>query len=66
MDNSKLKLLAGKRVRLILMKDDPNPVPPGTEGVIDTVDDLPQLHVKWDNGRNLAIIPGVDEYEILK
>lgn len=53
------------RVRLICMNEDPNPVPAGTEGVIDRVDDAMQLHVNWDNGRTLALIPGVDEYEII-
>lgn len=47
------------------MNEDPDPVPAGTEGVIDRVDDLMQLHVRWDNGRALALIPGVDQYEIL-
>jgi len=57
--------LVGKRIRLIQMGNDPNPVEPGTEGVIDFVDGIGQLHVKWDNGRTLAIVPEEDEYEII-
>jgi hypothetical protein len=55
--------LIGKRVRLIRMEDD-QPVEPGTEGVIQLVDGIGQLHVKWDNGRTLALIPEVDEFVI--
>jgi len=57
--------LVGKRIRLIQMGDDPNPVEPGTEGTIDHVDSIGQLHVKWDNGRSLAIVPEEDQYEII-
>ena len=57
--------LKGKRVRLVRMVDDPNPVEPGTEGTIEFVDGIGQLHVKWDNGRSLALIPEVDKYAIL-
>ena len=32
--------LNGKRIRLIQMGNDPNPVEPGTEGIIKFVDDL--------------------------
>lgn len=55
------KEMVGQRIRLISM-DDPNPVPSGSEGVIIHVDDLNQYHVKWDCGRTLAVIPGVDEF----
>ena len=55
--------LIGKRVRLIKMEDG-QPVEPGTEGVIQLVDGIGQLHVKWDNGRTLALIPEVDEFVI--
>jgi hypothetical protein len=54
----------GKRVRLIEMKDT-YPVPEGTMGTIDHIDDAGQIHVKWDNGSSLALIPNLDEYEIM-
>jgi hypothetical protein len=56
--------IEGMRVRLINMIDDPNPIPNGTEGTISLVDDAGVIHVNWDNGRRLGLIPGVDEYEL--
>lgn len=47
------------------MNDEPNPVPAGTEGIIFHVDDAGTIHVKWDDGSFLGVIPGVDEYSIL-
>ena len=52
----------GMRVRLVTMMDDPNPVTPGTEGTIRLVDGMGVIHVKWDDGRTLGLIPGVDDY----
>jgi hypothetical protein len=40
-------------------------VPPGTRGTVDFVDDAGQIHMKWDNGRTLAIVPQVDKFRKL-
>lgn len=52
----------GTQVELLSMPDDPHPIPPGTRGEIQAVDDAGQLIVKWSNGRNLSLIPGVDSF----
>jgi hypothetical protein len=57
---------AGDRVRLIAMVDDPDPVPPGTEGTIDAVDGAGTRHVRWDNGREIGLIPDADQYELIE
>lgn len=56
--------LIGKRVELISMNDDPNPIETGTEGTIYHVGGG-VINVKWDNGRSLGLIVGEDEYKIL-
>ena len=55
----------GRRIRLILMED-PYPLEPGTEGVVQFEDDLGQIHVDWDNGSRLSIIPEKDKFEWVK
>lgn len=50
----------GTRIRLIEMNDPYSPVSPGTEGTVNFIDDQCQLHMDWDNGRTLALIPGED------
>jgi hypothetical protein len=56
--------LKGKRIKLISMDNDPNPIEPGSEGEVLLADKM-QIIVKWDNGRSLSLIPGVDKYQIL-
>jgi len=54
----------GMRVRMIHM-DDERPVDEGLEGTIEKIDDLGTLHVRWDDGRLLGVIPNEDDYELL-
>lgn len=56
----------GMRIKMISMTDDPNPILMRTEGTINFVDDMGIIHVKWDNGRVLGVIPGVDKYRLLE
>lgn len=58
--------LKGKRITLIRMGDDPNPIKAGEMGTIQGVDGIGQIHVNWDNGRSLALIPGTDVYQIIR
>ena len=56
---------AGTRIRLNFMADPWSPVPDGTEGTVDMVDDIGQIHMKWDNGRTLALVPGEDSFSVI-
>lgn len=55
----------GTRLMLLHMDDPYAPVPEGTKGTVKHVDDLGQIHMEWDNGRTLAIVPGVDSFRTL-
>ena len=53
---------AGCRVELHRMEAPWSPVPPGTKGTVLCVDDAGQLHMQWDNGRTLALVPRADSF----
>ena len=55
----------GTRVYLLSMIDPHDPVPSGTRGTVEKVDDAGQLQMAWDNGRTLALIPNADEFRKL-
>ena len=54
------------------MPDDPNPIEPGTVGVVKEVSyggpafNEDYLTVNWENGRSLKLIVGLDEFERIK
>ena len=55
----------GTRIRLNSMSDPWSPVPAGTEGTVEEVDSIGQIHMSWDNGRTLALVPGEDSFSKL-
>lgn len=54
----------GTRLELQHMED-PQPVPNGTRGTVVYVDDAGTIHMKWDNGRTLGLVPGEDQFRKL-
>lgn len=55
----------GMRIRLVHM-DDPQAPPDDTEGTVVGVDDIGSVLMKWDNGSSLSLLPGKDEFELIK
>ena len=60
----KEKYVEGMRIELIHMYD-VQAVPSGTKGTVEFVDDMGTIHMHWDNGRTLALIPGEDSFRKL-
>ena len=69
-DSEQSKL--GKRIKLIHTNDPYTHLKQGDLGTITDVTELPadmggnkQIWVRWDSGSSLAMIEGLDQYEIL-
>lgn len=60
-----MKVNIGDRVELIFMDDKYTNLVPGDKGTVMSIDDLDQLHIKWDNGSTLALIPNIDKYKVI-
>ena len=58
----RLNYIHGTRIRLVQMDDKAAP-PSGTEGVVEEVDDLGRILVKWEDGSNTSVIYGEDIIE---
>lgn len=54
----------GTRIRLSNMEGELD-MPSGLEGTVAMVDDIGQVHMKWDNGRTLPLNTEVDSFAIL-
>lgn len=54
---------AGSRIELDYMNE--QGMPPGLKGIVKSVDDAGQLHMIWENGRSLALVPGADRFHRL-
>lgn len=55
----------GTRIELVQMEDPYAPVESGMQGTVKNVDDAGTLHMKWDNGRTLGIVPGEDQFKVI-
>ena len=53
----------GSRIELAYMNE--QGMPPGLKGIVKSVDDAGQLHMIWENGRSLALVPGADRFHWL-
>ena len=61
-ESFKQQYTPGMKLRVIKMSDDYG-LPEGTEVTVDFVDDIGQIHV-LESG--LALIPGIDEFEVIE
>ncbi len=62
----KQKFLTGTRIELISLEDPETKLKPGDTGTVDFVDEDGTIHIQWDTGSNLALIPGEDSFRIIE
>ena len=63
--NMKIWYPKGTKIIVDLMGEDPRPIPSGTKGEVICVDDIGTVHCKFENGRELGLIPGEDIFHII-
>ena len=62
----KSKYPKGMKLRLTApIEDRYTPKAVGDILTVSYVDDAGQIHVKWENGSSLALIPGVDKFKVV-
>lgn len=61
-----MKNIVGKRVRLEFLDDHLSDLKQGDEGTIFDIDSNGTVHVQWDNGSALGLIPGIDKWSIIE
>ena len=52
--------------RLVKMYDLIAPVPEGTKGIVQYVDDIGTIHINWETGSSLGLVVGTDEFKIVE
>ena len=55
----------GTKLQLISMRNEKYPILPGTVGEVTHIDDIGNIHVRWQNDSSLAIIPEVDSFRVV-
>lgn len=55
----------GLRVRLVHTSDPFTRLKPGDIGTVSFIDALGTVHVNWDSGSTLGLVPGEDVWEEL-
>lgn len=56
----------GTVVMLDYMDDPYLPIPSGTTGTVEFVDDAGTIHVSWENGSTLGICPEADRFHVIR
>ena len=57
------KYPVGTKLQLLSMRNEKYPVLPGTVGEVTHIDDAGSIHMRWENGSSLALIPEIDSFQ---
>ncbi|MEC9473431.1 MAG: DUF4314 domain-containing protein [Actinomycetota bacterium] len=60
-----IDIKAGDRIRLVQTSDPYTKLVHGDLGTVRRIDDMGTVHVNWDSGSSLGLIPGEDSWVIL-
>ena len=57
--------IQSQRVRLVYTSDPYTKIKSGTLGTVDFTDDIGTVHITWDDGHKLGLVPGEDQWETI-
>ena len=57
------KYPVGPKLQLLSMRNEKYPILPGTVGAVTHIDDAGSIHMRWENGSSLALIPEIDSFQ---
>ena len=57
--------LEGRRIELVSTTDPYTNLKAGDRGTVEFVDGMGTVHVAWDNGSMLGLVPGEDQYKFV-
>ena len=56
----------GDRVMLLSTSDETTRLRAGDRGIVSSVDGMGTVHVNWDSGSRLGMVPGEDEIMLIE
>ena len=62
----KMEPKASDRVELVSTSDAHTELRPGDRGTVELVDDIGTVHINWDSGSRLGLVPGEDRFRIIE
>lgn len=63
--NKDSNVKVGDKLQLIALEDRYAKLAPGSIGIVDKIDDTGTLHMRWNDGSTLGLIPNIDKYNII-
>lgn len=66
LEELKKKYPIGSKIKLLEKMEDIQGIKAGQLGILEYIDDEGSLHMRWDNGSGLAIIPETDKFEVIE
>ena len=61
-----MKSLVGCRIQLVYTSDPYTNLRPGATGTVFAVDGIGTVHVKWDSGSTLGLVPDEDKWKVIE
>lgn len=55
----------GTRIQLVFTDDQYTNLNSGDKGTVNFIDDYGTVHINWDNGSNLGLVPNYDQWTVL-